>query len=78
MKSVLFSFLFLLLPKLCISQLSANDEAVYNLGSAENYRYIRIIKDYKISNKEEYLFRGYYKSGNIKTKGATSIRIGIT
>jgi antitoxin component YwqK of YwqJK toxin-antitoxin module len=83
MKTILFTFLFLLIPKLCISQVSVNDEAVYldslyNISTAENYKYIRIIKDYKIPNKEEYQFSVYYKSGKIKTKGATSTRIGIT
>ena len=83
MKTILFAFLFLLIPKLCISQLSANDEAVYldslfNMGSAENYRYIRIIKDYKIPNKEEYQIGVYYKSGKVQMKGITSTRIGIT
>jgi antitoxin component YwqK of YwqJK toxin-antitoxin module len=83
MKTILFAFLFLLIPKLCISQLSANDEAVYldslfSMGTAENYRYIRIIKDYKIPNKEEYQLGVYYKSGKVQMKGTTSTRIGIT
>ena len=83
MKTILFAFLFLLIPKLCISQLSANDEAIYldslfNMGSAENYRYIRIIKDYKIANKDEYQIGVYYKSGKVQMKGTTSTRIGIT
>jgi hypothetical protein len=83
MKSILFTVLFLFVPKLCISQLSKNDDAVYldslfNIGTAENYRYIQIIKDYKTPNKEPYQIRVYYKSGKIQMKGATSARIGIS
>lgn len=83
MKSILFAILFLFVPKLCISQLSENDDAVYldslfNMGTAENYRYIRIIKDYKTPNKEPYQIKDYYKSGKIAMAGATATRIGIT
>ncbi|NDP21725.1 MAG: energy transducer TonB [Paludibacter sp.] len=83
MKSILFSLVFLFIPKFCVSQLSANDDAVYldslnNMGTAENYKYIRIIKDYKIPNKEPYQVKVFYKSGKIAMAGATSTRIGIT
>jgi antitoxin component YwqK of YwqJK toxin-antitoxin module len=83
MKSVFFCLLFLFIPKLCISQLSANDDAVYldslsNMGTAENYKYIRIIKDYKIPNKETYQVKDFYKSGKLARAGTTSTRIGIT
>jgi antitoxin component YwqK of YwqJK toxin-antitoxin module len=84
MKSILFSILFLLVPKLCVSQvITANDDAVYldslgNMGTAENYRYIRIVIDYQIPNKEPYLVKDFYKSGKIAMSGATATRIGIT
>lgn len=83
MKTVLFAFLFLLIPKICISQLSENDEAVYldslfNLGTAENYKYIQIIKDYAIPNKESYPIRVYFKSGKIQMRGTSATGIGIT
>jgi antitoxin component YwqK of YwqJK toxin-antitoxin module len=83
MKTILFTFLFILIPKLCISQVSVNDEvfyldSLYNIATAENYKYIRIIKDYKIPNKEEYLMGVYYKSGKVQMKGTTSNRIDIT
>lgn len=83
MKTILFAALFLLVPKLCVSQLSANDKATYldslhNIGTAENYKYIRIIKDYNIPNKEPYQIRDYYKSGGIAMKGATAKRMEIS
>lgn len=83
MKTVLFAFLFLLIPKICISQLSENDEAVYldslfNLGTAENYKYIQIIKDYAIPNKESYPIGVYFKSGKIQMRGTSATGIGIT
>jgi antitoxin component YwqK of YwqJK toxin-antitoxin module len=83
MKSMLLALLFLFVPKICISQLSENDDAVYldslfNMGTAENYKYIRIIKDYKTPNKEPYQIRVYYKSGKIQMKGSTSVRSSIS
>jgi antitoxin component YwqK of YwqJK toxin-antitoxin module len=83
MKPILVAFLFLLIPNICISQLSENDEAVYldslfHIGTAENYRYIRVIQDFKNPNKEEYLMNVYFKSGKIQMKGATSNRNNIT
>lgn len=81
MKSILLTFLFLIIPKVCISQTS-NDDAVfldslYNMGSEQNYKYIRIVKDYQIPNKEPYQINDYYKSGKIAMAGATATRIGI-
>ncbi len=81
MKSFLFAFLFLFVPKLAISQLTANDDAVYldslfNIGNEENYKYIQIIKDFKVPNKETYQMGVYFKSGKIQMKGATSTNNG--
>ena len=79
MKTFLLSILFLLTPKLCLSQLTANDDAVYldslfNIGNEKNYRYIQVIKDFKVPNKESYQMGVYYKSGKIQMKGAISTR----
>lgn len=81
MKSILFSLVFLLIPKLCISQVTENDEAIfldslYNMGSEQNYKYIRIIKDSKILNKESYEIKDFYKSGKIAASGATLTYLG--
>jgi len=84
MKSIFFSLLFLFVPKICLSQvITANDDAVYldslfNMGTAENYKYIRVVIDYKIPNKEPYQVKDFYKSGKIAMAGATATRIGIT
>lgn len=77
MKSILFSILFLLIPKLCISQvITTNDDAVYldslfNMGTEKNYKYIRVVKDYKNPNQETYVVKDFYKSGKIAMLGTT-------
>ena len=83
MKSILFSVLFLFVPKLCISQITANDDAVYldslyNMGSEKNYKYIRVIKDYKNPNRETYEVKDFYKSGKIALSGSTSTKYGFS
>lgn len=82
MKTILFAFLFLFVPKFCFAQISANDDVVYldsifHTATAENYKYIRIIKDFAILGKESYFMGVYYKSGNIMMRGTTTTRIGI-
>ncbi|MBP6182358.1 energy transducer TonB [Flavobacterium sp.] len=78
MKSILLALLFLFIPKLCISQvITANDDAVYldsvfNMGSEKNFKYIRVVKDYKTPNKESYEVTDFYKSGKIAMSGTTS------
>lgn len=81
MKSILFSILFLLVPKLAISQynFTANDDAVYldslfNIGTEKNHKYIRVVKDYKNANQKSYKVEDYYKSGKIAMYGATTKR----
>ncbi len=80
MKPILFALLLLFVPKLCISQgITANDDAVYldslfNIGNEKNYKYIRIVKDYKIQNQESYKVKDFYKSGKIAMSGTTSKR----
>jgi antitoxin component YwqK of YwqJK toxin-antitoxin module len=73
MKTILFALLFLFVPKICISQLSANDKMVYLDSSwvetsQDHHKYYRIIKDY-YSNKDLYEIKEYYKSGAIRTEG---------
>jgi antitoxin component YwqK of YwqJK toxin-antitoxin module len=70
MKSILFALLLLLVPKLCISQLSANDKKIYldstwNETSQENSKYYRIVKDYYLDQKE-YKVLVYYKNNQLK------------
>jgi antitoxin component YwqK of YwqJK toxin-antitoxin module len=55
---------------------TANDSAMYldslhNLGTAENYKYIRIVTDYQTPNKESYQVKDFYKSGKIAMSGAS-------
>jgi antitoxin component YwqK of YwqJK toxin-antitoxin module len=63
-------------PLFCFSQ-TINDHTVYldssfNISTAENYKYIRIIKDFYIPNKEAFPIEVYYKSGKIQMKGSTT------
>ncbi len=84
MKLILFYLLFLFIPKLCISQvITEKDDAVYldslyNMGNEKNYKYIRVIKDYKALNKKSYEVKDFYKSGKIAMSGTTTTTIDIT
>ena len=83
MKTFLFAFLLLLIPKLCFSQLTANDDAMYldslfRMGSAQNYKYIRITKDYHTPNQKYFEIIDYYKSGKIAMSGNSTTRDKIT
>ncbi|HEY6142170.1 MAG TPA: energy transducer TonB [Flavobacterium sp.] len=76
MKSILFSLLFLFIPKLCISQVSPNDLLIYldsigNNAPLTNHHYFRIIKDYKL-NKESYIVNDYYKSGVLMMRSTSN------
>ncbi len=75
MKTILFAFLCLFVPKLCIAQLSANDKKVYldstwNETSQENAKYYRIIKDFYL-DKDLYDIKDYYKSGVLQMEGTS-------
>lgn len=80
MKTILFAFLFLLVPKLCISQgITDNDQVSYldanfKLGTPDNYQYLEVIKNQKIADSATYQVRVYYKSGKIQMRGATTNR----
>ena len=72
MKLLYFSLLFLLVPKLCISQTSTIDRKIYldstwNETTSENYKYYRIIKDF-------YLIKDYYKSGVLQMEGTSKTK----
>jgi len=78
MKSILFSILFLLVPKMALSQynITANDDAVYldslfKTGTEKNHKYIRVVKDYYTPKKKSYEVKDYYKSGIIAMSGTT-------
>lgn len=82
MKSILFAILFLLVPKLAISQLSENDKIIYldstNMATtSNNYKYYRIIKDYKL-NKDSYTILEYYKSGTLQMEGTSTNKEGYS
>lgn len=70
MKSILFTILFLFIPKLAISQISPNDKMIY-LDSLEketikgNHKFYKIIKDY-YSEQKEYKFYLFYKNDTLK------------
>lgn len=79
MKSILYSILFLCVPKLCVSQISNNDKAFYidslsNMGTEKNHKYIRVIKDYNNPNQGSYEVKDFYKSGKIAMAGTTTKR----
>lgn len=78
MKSVFFSLLFLLVPKLCISQFSENDKKIYldstwNETSQENHKYYRIIKDFYLE-KDLYVIYDYYKTGVLQMQGTSKTK----
>lgn len=73
MKLNFFCF-FYFLYNLGFTQTS-NDDAVYldslhNIGTEDNFKYIRIIKDYYTS-KDTYLVSDFYKSGKLEMRGTT-------
>jgi len=80
MKSILFTILFFLVPKICISQaITANDDAVYldslfKIGTEKNHKYIRVVKDYYTPKKKSFEVKDFYKSGIIAMSGITTNR----
>jgi len=80
MKSILFTILFLLVPKVCFSQSASIDRKVYldstwSETTSENYKYYRIVKDY-YSEKDLYVINDYYKSGVLQMEGASKTKDG--
>jgi hypothetical protein len=79
MKPILLAILLLFIPKLCVSQISNNDKAVYidslsNMGTEKNHKYIRVVKDYNNPNQGSYEVKDFYKSGKIAMTGTTTKR----
>lgn len=88
MKSILLSILFLLVPKLAISQvtetkeliLSPNDKFIYldstnNETKSKDYVYIKVIIDSKLK-KESYAVQQYYRSGVLRMEGISKTSNG--
>jgi antitoxin component YwqK of YwqJK toxin-antitoxin module len=75
MKSLFFTLLLFIVPKLCISQTASIDRKIYldstwNKTTSENYTYYRIIESYD-SQKELYKIKDYYKSGILQMEGTS-------
>jgi antitoxin component YwqK of YwqJK toxin-antitoxin module len=82
MKSILFSILFLLVPKLALSQSSTIDRKIYldstwNETTSEKYQYYRIVKDY-YSSKDLYVINDYYKSGVLQMEGTSKTKDDVS
>jgi antitoxin component YwqK of YwqJK toxin-antitoxin module len=78
MKLLFYSLLFFIVPKLCVSQTSANDRKIYldstwNETISDNYKYYRIVQDY-YSDKDSYLIKDYYKSGVLQMEGTSKTK----
>lgn len=78
MKSIYFYLLFILVPRLCISQTSTIDRKIYldstwNETTSENYKYYRIVTDY-YSEKDLYAIKDYYKSGVLQMEGTSKTK----
>jgi hypothetical protein len=76
MKKQFITFFILFISFLGHSQLSSNDQVIYldslkRLGNVENYKYIRVTKEYML-NKRLYDVAIYYKSGKQEMRGTTS------
>jgi antitoxin component YwqK of YwqJK toxin-antitoxin module len=77
MKSIFFSILFLLIPIISFSQAPLSKkiylDSLRNETTEENHHYYRIVKEY-YSQKENYTFFEYYKSGILQMEGNSKNR----
>lgn len=77
MRSNLFAFLFLLIPIVSFSQVPLSKkiylDSLWNETTEENHQYYRIVKEY-YSQKENYTFLDYYKSGILQMEGNSKNR----
>jgi TonB family protein len=77
MRSILTAFLFLLIPALLFSQSPVSRkiylDSTWNETTEENHHYYRIVKEY-YSQKKNYTFFDYYKSGILQMEGTSKIR----
>jgi hypothetical protein len=76
MKKQFITLFLLFISFLGYGQFSSNDEAIYldslgNLGNKENFKHIRIVKDFTLQ-KKLYEVSFFYRSGKIERKGTTS------
>jgi antitoxin component YwqK of YwqJK toxin-antitoxin module len=81
MKSILFSILFLFVPKLCVSQVTANIKTIYldslwQKTTQGNHQYYRVIKGYYSEKQETYQIQDYYKSGVLEKEGLSRNKEG--
>jgi hypothetical protein len=80
-KQIAILFLFFI-SFLGHSQFGPNDDAVYldsleNLGTEENFKHIRIVKDFTLQ-KELYEVSFFYRSGKIEMRGTTKNKSWMT
>jgi TonB family protein len=77
MKSNVFAVLFLLIPIISFSQAPLSKkiylDSLWNETTEENHQYYRIVKEY-YSQKENYTFLTYYKSGVLQMEGNSKNR----
>jgi antitoxin component YwqK of YwqJK toxin-antitoxin module len=81
MKSKFTFLLFVLITTVSYSQ-SENDKIIYldstnMVTTSNNYKYYRIIKDYKL-DKESYTILDYYKSGALQMEGTSQNKEGFS
>lgn len=81
MKPIVFLVLFLVIPKLAISQVTANIKTIYldslwQNASKENHTYYRIIKGYYSKEQDTYQVYDYYKSGTLEKEGLSKNKEG--
>lgn len=90
MKPLLFSLLFLLIPKIGFSQVSKNNElelspndrffyldSISQETTSKDYVYIRVIKDSKLK-KDTYAVQEYYRSGAMRMEGISKTYDGYS
>jgi hypothetical protein len=76
MKKQFYTVFLFLISFFGYCQLGPNDKAVYldslkNIGTADNYKFIRIIKDFNLK-KDLYDVSDYFQSGKIERRGSSS------
>lgn len=81
MKSIVLAVLFLFVPKLCISQVTANIKTIYLYSlwqktTKENHKYYRVIKGYYSEKQDSYHIYDYYKSGVLEKEGMSRNKEG--
>ncbi|MFB9109056.1 energy transducer TonB [Flavobacterium gyeonganense] len=88
MKSILYSLLFLIIPKIVFSQVPQNNELILSPDDSfiyldstasetksKDYMYVRVVKDAKLK-KENYIVQEYYRSGSLRMQGISTTYTG--